>query len=64
MAFVTVSDEDKYICIWGNPEHPDTNLNIEMITNYRNQGYAIVRLNNGTGHIKDCFRTIAKSISI
>lgn len=60
MAFVTVSDENRYICVWENSE----NLDAETIANYRSQGYTIIRLNNGTGNIRDCFRSIAKSSSI
>lgn len=60
MTLVTVSDKNKYVCVWGNPEYLDT----EIISDYKNRGYAIVKLNNGTGNIRDCFSTIAKSISI
>lgn len=57
---ITVSEKEKYVCIWGNPAYVDTN----MIQTYKAQGYTIVKLSNGAGNIRDCIRTVAKTSNI
>lgn len=57
---ITVSNHDKCVCVWGNPIHADLNT----ISNYKAQGYTIVRLSNGTGSIKECIKVVAKSSGI
>lgn len=54
---MTVSDKEKYVCIWGTPSHHDC----DMIDRYRSSGYTIVRMNNGTGNIKECIQSVLKS---
>lgn len=57
---ITVSDQDKCVCIWGNPAYVDLN----MISEYKARGYTIVRLSNGTGNIRECIKTVATSSGI
>lgn len=54
---ITVSDKDKCVCVWGNPEHS----NLGLISEYQSRGYIIVRLSNGTSNIRDCIKEVAKS---
>ena len=54
---ITVSDREKYVCVWGNPEHVD----MDMIEKYKAKGYTIVRVSNGTGNIRDCLGKVIKS---
>lgn len=54
---ITVSEQEKCVCIWGNPAY----LNVEMLQAYKAKGYTIVRLNNGAGNIRDCIRIVAKT---
>ncbi len=57
---ITVFDQDKCVCIWGDSAHVDLNV----ISAYKARGYTIVKLNNGTGNIRECFKAVAKSSGI
>lgn len=57
---ITVSDQEKCVCIWGLNAHVD----LDIISDYKARGYAIVRLSNGTGNIRECLRTVATSAGI
>lgn len=54
---VTVSDLDKMVMIWGNPQYVDT----ESVSSYKRKGYRVVTVSNGTIYVKDCLKTVAKA---
>lgn len=54
---LTVSEKEKCICIWGNFETVDPNI----VSKYKDEGYTIVKLSNGSSSIRDCLKTVARS---
>ena len=54
---ITVSDDVKCVCIWGNCD----DVNPKLLEKYKNLGYKIVRLKNGTGSIRDCLKAVVTS---
>lgn len=57
---ITISDQEKCVCIWGNCAYIDPNL----LSEYKARGYAIVRLNNGSGNIRECLKAVVASASV
>lgn len=56
---VTVFEADKCVCIWGDAAYADPT----MVSSYKARGYTIVRLANGTGNVRECFKEIVRSNS-
>lgn len=54
---ITISEKEKYICIWGGFGTADPNT----ISKYKSEGYTIVTLSNGTGDIRNCLKAVAMS---
>lgn len=54
---ITVSEQERCVCVWGNLECADT----DIVSEYQNKGYTIVRICNGVEDAKACLRTVIKT---
>lgn len=54
---ISVHEDLKYVCVWGASDCADANT----INEYVEQGYKIIRFNNGSGNIMDCMKAIIRS---
>lgn len=54
---VTVSDQDRLVMIWGNPQY----INSESVASYQSKGYRVVRFSNGTGSMRECLKMVIRA---